>query len=212
MRRTSPGPCLTALGQQAIHLPQVRFVARAVACRRWRSRSAHAKRRRRPRPRAQARRGRRPAHVGPGQDGTVGRCECGCGTPNEQLRPHARYLNHAHRQRAYDRQKVSETGDPTQTPGSDPLTVSETQDPPQMTPEQMQARLDALAREFDARGSTTAMRRRAGRSPTRSDRSARDGCRGMSGDVAGQRPGLTGCARPGHLRMLGECCGRSARG
>jgi hypothetical protein len=86
-------------------------------------------------------------------------CGCGCGASIEHLRPQARYLNHTHRQRAHDRQKASETGDPTQTPGNDPVTVSGAQDPPQMTPEQMVARLDALAREFDARGSTQAMRK-----------------------------------------------------
>jgi hypothetical protein len=86
-------------------------------------------------------------------------CECGCGTSIEHLRPHARYLNHTHRQRAYDRQKVSETGDPTPNPGSDPLTASGAQQDLQLTPQQMQARLDELARTFDRIGSDTAMRK-----------------------------------------------------
>jgi hypothetical protein len=39
------------------------------------------------------------------------------------------------------------------------VTVSGAQGEPQMTSEQMHARLDALAQEFDRAGSTTAMRK-----------------------------------------------------
>ncbi len=85
-------------------------------------------------------------------------CDCGCGTSLQGMRRQARYLNHAHRQRAYDRQKASETGDPTQAPGHAPLTVSGASTAAQMTPAQMRRRLDQLAREFDRAGSTTAMR------------------------------------------------------
>jgi hypothetical protein len=77
----------------------------------------------------------------------------------EHLRPQARYVNEAHRLRAYRKaQKPVRSDDPTPTPGNGPVRVSRAQQVAQMTPEQMHARLDALAREFDARGSTEAMR------------------------------------------------------
>ena len=84
-------------------------------------------------------------------------CECGCGQSLDRLRPQARYLNHAHRQRAYDRQKASEGSDLITGPGKPPLTVSEPPAPPLMTPERMRRRLDDLAQEFDRAGSTRAM-------------------------------------------------------
>jgi hypothetical protein len=86
-------------------------------------------------------------------------CECGCRTPIEHLRPQARYLNEAHRKRAERAQKPGHTADPTQDPGSGTVPVSEAQEARQLTTEQMQARLDALAEEFDRAGSTTAMRK-----------------------------------------------------
>ena len=86
-------------------------------------------------------------------------CECGCGTSLEGLRPQARYLNDSHRKRAERGQKPGQPGDLTPNPGQAPVRVSDAPTPAQMTPEQMHARLDALAQEFDRAGSTTAMRK-----------------------------------------------------
>ena len=89
-------------------------------------------------------------------------CGCGCGESIEHLRRQARYVNEAHRKRAARGvARAAETRtNPAPGPGSSkPGHASDSAlVDAQMTPEEMRARLDALAREFDRAGSTTAMR------------------------------------------------------
>ena len=105
-------------------------------------------------------------------------CECGCGTSIEHRRPQARYLNDAHRLRGWRgqgghqtrpdqapdtaRQQRGETvsgADLDKPPGKPFKPARNVSLVPQAAAEEMQTRLDQLAREFDRAASTTAMRK-----------------------------------------------------
>jgi hypothetical protein len=86
-------------------------------------------------------------------------CDC-CGRPIDGMRRQARYCSDSCRKRAFrSTRSRPETVAPIPGSGKPAHAADSVQIHPQTSREEMLARLDALAEEFDRAGSTSAMRR-----------------------------------------------------